>query len=242
MRNKIIAVGIFVALLAGPAIAADGGSKEEGVGVGAGAIIGGAVGGPAGAIVGAAIGAKLGDSINQRKEQVASLDTSLKSSRERVASLEKDVDLLASDNEALNDDLRELQSIARPELLSLMQAGIEMDLLFRTDEHVLSDATGQRLKSLAGSLAAMPDVRIRLDGFADERGDAAYNQELSERRATYVRDMLVASGIPLERIKISAHGESDAADDTVDSYALERKVSLTLFVDESTSFASNPAQ
>jgi len=242
MWNKIISIGIVVSLLAGPAVAADGGSKEEGVGVGAGAIIGGAVGGPAGAIVGAALGAKLGGSINQRKEQVASLDTSLKSSRERVASLEEDVDLLASDNEALNDDLRELQSIARPELLSLMQAGIEMDLLFRTDEHVLSDATGQRLESLAQSLAAMPDVHIRLDGFADERGDAAYNQKLSERRAAYVRDILVASGIPGERIEISAHGESDAVDDTVDSYALERKVSLTLFVADSTSFASNPAQ
>ena len=42
------------------------------------------------------------------------------------------------------------------------------------------------------------------------------------------------------RITASAHGESPAQDDTVDSYALERRVSLTLYTEDVTAVAANP--
>ncbi len=232
MRNKIILAGLIASMTAAPAFA-EGGSKEEGIGVSLGATIGAFAGGPAGFIVGAALGAKLGDQMHQRDEEVDSLSASLQGSQNRVNELEGDVDTLA-------ENLQRLQEESRPELLSLLQAGIEMDLLFRTDEHVLADTTGSRLQELAASLATMPDVFVQLDGFADERGDAAYNQMLSDRRAAHVKDVLVASGIPAERISVKAHGESPAADDNVDSFAFERKVSLTLYIENSPSFASNP--
>ena len=46
-----------------------------------------------------------------------------------------------------------------------------MDLLFRTDEAALADTTGSRLYELATTLAAMPGIRVQLDGFADELHD-----------------------------------------------------------------------
>jgi len=232
MRNKIILLGLITVLTAAPAFA-EGASKEEGIGVGIGATIGGLAGGPFGVVLGAAIGAGFGDEMHQRNEEVDSLSAALQGSQSRVSELEGDVDTLAG-------NLQRLQEESRPELLSLLQAGIEMDLLFRTDEHVLADTTGSRLQQLAASLAKMPDVFVQLDGFADERGDAAYNQKLSDRRAAHVKDVLVANGIPAERISVKAHGESPAADDSVDSFAFERKVSLTLYIEDSPSFASNP--
>ena len=86
----------------------------------------------------------------------------------------------------------------------------------------------------------MPDVFVQLDGFADERGDAAYNQSLSLRRVEHVRDVLITKGIPAARISVRAHGESQAADDHIDSFAFERKVSLTLYIEDSPAFAANP--
>lgn len=239
MRNTLIALGIVASLAAGTA-AAENASKEENVGVGAGVIVGAVAGGPAGAIIGAAIGAKLGDTFNRRGEKVDALDKDLRVSRTSLKQLEKDLVDLSKDNVTLEQELKELQAEARPELLSLLQAGIEMDLLFRTDEHVLTGTTDERLKAMAATLSSMSDVSIRLDGFADERGDAEYNQNLSKLRAEHVRDVLVSSGIPATRIKVNANGESPAADSSVDSYALERRVSLTLFVEEFPSFASNP--
>jgi len=232
MRSKIILAGLIATLTAAPAFA-ESTSRDEGIGVGAGAVIGGFAGGPVGIILGAAFGAKLGDAMHQRDTEVDRLSTSLQGSQQRVNELERDID-------ALGGDLERMQAESRPELLSLLQAGIEMELLFRTDEHVLADSTGSRLQQLAACLATMPDVFVQLDGFADERGDAAYNQKLSARRAEHVMHVLLANGFPAARISVKAHGESPAADDNVDSFAFERKVSLTLYIEDSPSFASNP--
>ncbi len=232
MGKKFIVAGLIAALTAAPAFA-EKSSKEESLGIGLGATIGAVAGGPVGLALGAVFGARIGNKMHQRNTEVELLSASLAGSRQRVDELERDID-------ALGGDLQRMQNESRPELLSLLQAGIEMDLLFRTDEHVLAAATGSRLQQLASSLATMPDVFVQLDGFADERGDAAYNQKLSVRRAEHVRDVLVANGIPAARISVKAHGESQAADDHIDSFAFERKVSLTLYIEDSPSFAANP--
>ncbi len=206
-------------------------SKGEAIGVGSGAVIGAAAGGPVGFIIGAAIGAKLGDTIDSKNDRLDTLEGSLVSSRTKVASLEDNVD-------ELGGEIERLREVSRPELLSLMRAGIAMDLLFRTDEAALTDTTGDRLAQLAVTLASMPDIHIQLDGFADERGNEKYNFELSEKRVEFVREQFVAAGVHPTRIKISAHGESVAQDASADSYALERRVSVKLFISNVPSLAS----
>lgn len=239
MFKKSLLIGIVSSIAATPAFA-DGASKEEGAGVGIGAVIGGVAGGPVGAIVGAAFGAKLGDEFHQRNSKLDSLSASLDGSQAQVARLERDIGALRGRVRATEGELKTAREKAKPELASLLQAGIEMDLLFRTDEHVLADDTGTRLQQLAGSLVANPDIRIRLDGFADERGDAEYNKDLSVRRARHVHDLLVSAGVPAGRITVNAHGESQAEEQNADSFALERRVSLTLYTGETPSFAANP--
>ena len=234
MRNSIIAgIAAVSFLFAGPSHAANKSSKEEIVGVGSGAVVGAMAGGPVGFIIGAAIGAKVGDTMHKKEERIAELQTVATDSNDSVVKLEKNVDILSG-------EIERLQNVARPELVSLLQAGIAMDMLFRTDEAVLADTTGGRLAQLAGTLAQMPDIHIQLDGFADERGDADYNLALSERRVKFIRDQLVAAGIHPSRINVSAHGESQAQDATLDSYALERRVSVKLFIDDAPSLAANP--
>lgn len=234
MRNSIIAtITIILVVGAAPSQAASRTSGQEAVGVGSGALIGVLAGGPLGLIVGAAAGAKIGDAMHRKNARIKTLRASVVDSGNALAQLENDIDTLGA-------EIERLQNVARPELLRLLQAGITMDLLFRTDEAVLVDTTGDRLAQLAGALAAMPDIHIELDGFADERGDADYNQALSERRVQSIRDRFVAAGVDPNRIKLRAHGESVAADATLDSYALERRVSIRLFIDASPSLAANP--
>lgn len=240
MHRKLLVTGIVACLAAAPAVAADKASKQETIGVGMGAAVGALAGGPVGLVVGAAIGARLGDEFHQKDVAVARLDSSLTASQSRVSELEKNVDSLNAGIDRLNSDLQRMHASSRPELLSLLQAGIEMDLLFRTDEHVLPDSTRARLAELSTSLASMPDLQLRLDGFADERGDSTYNHNLSVQRAEYVRQVLEENGVAPERIQLTAHGESPAADSSADSYALERRVSLTLFAPDPTSLAANP--
>ena len=234
MRTTVIAIITAAAVLFSvPAAAAEKSNRNQNIGVSSGVIIGAIAGGPVGAIIGGAIGAKVGDEFDEKNVQIASLESDVDNSRYQVARLERDVD-------ALGAELDRLNGLARPELLDLMQAGIDMDLLFRTDEAVVADTTGVRLATLAATLARMDDVRIQLDGFADERGDEVYNKALSERRVQFIRDQFVAAGVDPERISATAHGESIAQDDTLDSFALERRVSVRLFIDDSPSLAANP--
>ena len=236
MRNITIAIitaALATTLSAAPALASTKTSKEESIGVGSGAVIGAFAGGPVGFIVGAAIGAKIGDTFHQKNDQLDDLQASLVDSRNNATSLENDIDRLGR-------EIGRLSNLARPELVDLMQAGINMDLLFRTDEFALTDTTGDRLAKLATTLASMPDIQVQLDGFADERGDEQYNFELSEKRVQFVRELFVTAGVHPERIRVKAHGESVAQDATSDSFALERRVSVKLFIDDTPSLAANP--
>jgi outer membrane protein OmpA-like peptidoglycan-associated protein len=224
MRNLIWTITALGLLATAPVTNAANASKEESIGVGTGGVIGAVAGGPIGFMIGAAIGAKIGDTLHRKDSEIDTLSASLEESQSTVSELEYDLD------------------VARPELVSLLQAGIAMDLLFRTDEHTLADTTGGRLAELATTLASMPDIQVQLDGFADERGDSGYNQRLSEKRVEFVKQQLLAAGVGSSRISFAAHGEAVAQDDSVDSFALERRVSLTLFIDNTPAFAANPKQ
>lgn len=239
MRYSKTVISILALLTVAPAFAANA-SKEETIGVSAGSIIGAIAGGPVGFVVGAAIGARIGDKIHRKNDRIDTLFGSLEGSRSHVAGLRSNLQTLNSDLDSLGAELERLQEVANPQLVSLLQAGIAMDVLFRTDEHVLADTIGDRLAELAGTLAENADIRVQLDGFADERGNEDYNLTLSRKRVEFVRAQLVAAGVDASRIRVSAHGEAPAQDATTDSYALERRVSLTLFIDNSPSFASIP--
>lgn len=239
MRNLLIII-LTVAIVATAPAAQAKASKEENIGVGSGVIIGALAGGPVGAVIGAALGAKLGDTMHRKNSEIDELSVSLDDSRSDISELEADLRSVNRDIDLLNADLARYEQIDRPQLIKLMQAGISMDLLFRTDEHALADTTGDRLSRLAVDVAKMDDVHVRLDGFADERGDAEYNFELSKKRVEFVRDQLVAAGIHPSRIEVSAHGESPAQDASSDSYALERRVALTMFIDSDNAVSIEP--
>lgn len=239
MRLKTLILGTAL-LLTGSATFAASSPTEERIGVGIGVTVGAVTGGPVGAILGAAIGAKFGDNYHRKNTEIDTLASALNEKTVRVGELEDSVALLNRNLSVLDSDLRRRAAQARPELAALLAAGIEMDLLFRTDEHVLGDDTRSRVSQLAATLASMPDVRVQLDGYADERGDADYNQQLSAKRAEHIRDVLLGQGVAESRISLTAHGEAAAGDALPDSYALQRRVSLRLFIDESQALAANP--
>lgn len=239
--NKTIAVfALGASLAAAPAFADKGSSRPEAIGVGMGATVGALAGGPVGFVFGAAIGATIGDKYHRKDQEAHALNEELRATEEHVAALESTVRGLHASLETQRNDLDRLRATDTPNMTDLLQGGIAMDVLFRTGEDELADETRVRIGELAVALSAVPEIRLHLDGYADERGDSAYNQSLSERRARHVRDLLTAHGVGENRITLVAHGESAAADDRSDSFALERKVSLTLLAGDGESLAANP--
>src|SRR6056297_2175132 len=73
-------------------------------------------------------------------------------------------------------------------------------------------------------------VNLNVVGHTDSRGDEAYNQKLSERRADAVVDYLVSKGVSRSSLSSSGKGESEpmASNDTEDGRAQNRRVELVV--------------
>jgi OmpA-OmpF porin, OOP family len=82
-------------------------------------------------------------------------------------------------------------------------AGIDR-VHFAFDSGALSDKSVGELKKLAVVMQAHAAMTLTLSGHADERGEAAYNLQLSRRRAMVVADYLAASGV--DRSRLTVHG------------------------------------
>ena len=201
-------------------------SKQESIGVGGGAVIGGAAGGPVGLILGAALGSWLGDRLHNEqtakleyetrwkalKAEAESLNARIKTSEQQVISLESE---LRTEAMAMKDTLQQMLSI---------------QVLFRTGESELAKINQDWFEQLAELLASMDGILIRVEGFADARGDEDYNAQLSTERALAVRDALVRAGVPSGRITLDSYGErfSRADEGDLDGLAMERRVELSL--------------
>lgn len=104
------------------------------------------------------------------------------------------------------------------------------DVLFATDQSRLNPE-GQRIaQKLAEVLQQNPQRTVLIEGFADSTGTAAYNQGLSERRASAVQLSLRGLGIANNRIAIHGYGESYpvASNATEQDRQLNRRVEIVL--------------
>lgn len=59
----------------------------------------------------------------------------------------------------------------------------------------------------AALLAAYPNLRVRLEGHADERGSREYNVALSERRGYAVLDYMQLKGVGVNQLDVIGYGE-----------------------------------
>jgi len=107
------------------------------------------------------------------------------------------------------------------------------------EERVLFDFERARIKSKAKPLLEAivtlqrqhPEwISVRVEGHADARGDAAFNQDLSNRRATNVRESLVELGIPAELIGSVGYGATRLRDmrETEEGHQYNRRVEFVV--------------
>jgi outer membrane protein OmpA-like peptidoglycan-associated protein len=103
-------------------------------------------------------------------------------------------------------------------------------ILFDVDKDVVRPEAREKLVSAAEVLKNYPDTLVSVEGHTDSTGSDAYNQALSERRASRVRDVLVASGVPSDRLSIRGFGETDpiADNSTPEGRQANRRVQLEI--------------
>jgi outer membrane protein OmpA-like peptidoglycan-associated protein len=212
---------------------------QEPVGFVAGGVIGAFAAGPIGAVVGAGLGTWLGNRVHRASDakkaeaQVALLESDKSQLQNEKSTLLSEKSQLAETNQVLSAKLDDLSQKVQTAQTAKQDAsevldGLQGDVLFRTGSAEITPDIAHQIQVLAQAVAKSPELKIRVDGYADPRGTIDTNMKLSQDRANAVRDLLLASGISDEALEVNAYGKSQSTAEDSDGYALERRVRLTL--------------
>ncbi|MEM7282533.1 MAG: OmpA family protein, partial [Pseudomonadota bacterium] len=101
---------------------------------------------------------------------------------------------------------------------------------FTTNSDELLPGAESVLDDAAASLIKNPSIRVEVQGHTDSDGAAAYNQNLSERRAITVLDYLASKGVERDRLTARGYGEVQpiADNSTAEGKAANRRVVLSI--------------
>ena len=97
-----------------------------------------------------------------------------------------------------------------------------------------SDQVNPRSKAQVEAFAAalkdprLASRRVRIEGHTDSVGSAAKNQDLSERRARAIADMLLADGVETGRLDVQGYGSTKPLPGTAASNGANRRVVAVL--------------
>jgi len=135
----------------------------------------------------------------------------------------------------LDQQAAELRSQMSPGVTVTNQGGylvvnMPQDLLFATDSATLRPDLNADIRAVASSLLKYPNSRIEVVGHTDNTGAAAYNQDLSQRRASSVAAVLLNSGVPSGRVSAYGRGEDQpiASNLTAEGRAQNRRVEIII--------------
>ncbi|SET16538.1 Outer membrane protein OmpA [Paracoccus homiensis] len=113
---------------------------------------------------------------------------------------------------------------------SYLQVILPEGILFATDSAAVSGVAQNDLYAVARNLNQYPNSRIEVIGHTDNTGSAAYNQDLSQRRAQSVAGILTAGGVSSARIVAVGRGEDQptASNATDQGRAQNRRVEILI--------------
>ena len=103
-------------------------------------------------------------------------------------------------------------------------------IFFDTGKSALKPGAKSTLTRIAAQLKGNDNLKIAVEGHTDSVGSSEKNMELSEKRAQAVRDFLVNTGIPGDRITAAGKGEGDpvATNKTAAGRQQNRRVELVI--------------
>ena len=104
------------------------------------------------------------------------------------------------------------------------------NVFFDFDKTELKPESHSSLRRLHNFLKENPQLSIIITGHTDNVGQAAYNQNLSLRRAESVRDFLVAGGIEATRLEVKGMGDQQPIrpNDNEENMAFNRRIEIIL--------------
>jgi peptidoglycan-associated lipoprotein len=105
-------------------------------------------------------------------------------------------------------------------------------IYFPYDSAEVKANSDESVRSMADCLVSgnLKGKELIVVGHTDPRGTAEYNKELGKSRAEAIADLLIAEGLPKEKVVIKSAGESGASEDK-DEWPSDRRVAVAVVAD-----------
>lgn len=102
-------------------------------------------------------------------------------------------------------------------------------IYFPYDSAQVQGNSDARVRSMADCLVSgnLRGKELLLVGHTDPRGSQEYNEELGKSRAQAIAELLIAAGLPKDKVVVKSEGESDASGDQ-DEWPRDRRVEVAL--------------
>ena len=111
------------------------------------------------------------------------------------------------------------------------QALQDEDVRFDTDSDRIQSSSYPLLDRLAEAAEKCPNANIEIGGHTDPRATAAYNLDLSQRRADSVREYLISKGVSGSRVTARGYGETQPLTSDTSEAGLQRNRRVELNVE-----------
>ena len=107
-------------------------------------------------------------------------------------------------------------------------------LQFDVNSYTIKTSSQTNLNDMASVLAKYEDTDILIEGHTDSSGDNAYNQTLSENRASSVKKYLIGKGVVASRMTTIGYGEDQAIADneTAAGRQQNRRVEVAIYAND----------
>lgn len=103
-------------------------------------------------------------------------------------------------------------------------------ITFPVDSATVKPSLRDDIRAIGFNLQDYPNSSVRVIGHTDNTGSNAYNKDLSIRRATAVRDILLSSGVRGNRVRAVGRGENQpiATNATAAGRQANRRVEIVI--------------
>jgi len=146
---------------------------------------------------------------------------------------------LDSDRDGVTDDLDKCPGTAATlavdsdgcPRMSVESVSVDLEVLFDTNKADVKAGSMAKIQDVADFMYTYPKSTAEIEGHTDDRGEASYNQDLSQRRADAVRGVLVNQmNVDAGRVTAKGYGEDQprASNDTRDDRQQNRRVTAVI--------------
>jgi outer membrane protein OmpA-like peptidoglycan-associated protein/opacity protein-like surface antigen len=166
---------------------------------------------------------ELTDEVNALKGKTDQLGKDVDDLKNNAAETKDDIQEVKDRVKALEDEIKQLK---KGDSASATFDKIE----FETGSTKLTAESRAILENLVEMFKANSWTRLEVKGHTDNIADAAYNQKLSEERATAVKAYLVKAGFDASKISTTGYSYNQpiATNDTADGRQKNRRVEITV--------------